>query len=79
MAQRHRAEGMNPFGFHDDAELQPAIIALGGAMQAGRLRHDGNRVLEWCLGKVAGKADRRATSTRPSSTLSRRSTLPWQS
>lgn len=23
MAQRHRAEGMNPFGFLDDAELQP--------------------------------------------------------
>jgi phage terminase large subunit-like protein len=29
------------------------------AMRAGRLRHDGNPVLEWCLGNVVGKADRR--------------------
>jgi phage terminase large subunit-like protein len=38
-------------------------------MRAGRLRHDGNPVLEWCLGNVVGKADRRGnfypTKQRP--------------
>lgn len=28
-------------------------------MRAGRLRHDGDPVLEWCLGNVVGKARRR--------------------
>jgi phage terminase large subunit-like protein len=28
-------------------------------MRAGRLRHDGNPVLNWCLSNVVGKADRR--------------------
>jgi hypothetical protein len=27
--------------------LSPAIIELGAAMRAGRLKHDGNPVLEW--------------------------------
>jgi phage terminase large subunit-like protein len=38
-------------------------------MRARRLRHDGNPVLEWCLGNVTGKADRRGnpypTEQRP--------------
>jgi phage terminase large subunit-like protein len=38
-------------------------------MRAGRLRHDGNPVLEWCIGNVVGKADRRGnlypTKQRP--------------
>jgi phage terminase large subunit-like protein len=28
-------------------------------MRAGRLRHDGNPVLECCMGNVVGKPDRR--------------------
>jgi phage terminase large subunit-like protein len=36
---------------------------------AGRLRQDGNPVLEWCLSNVVGKADRRGnlctTKSRP--------------
>ena len=28
-------------------------------MRAASLRHDGNPVLEWCLGNVVGKSDRR--------------------
>jgi phage terminase large subunit-like protein len=28
-------------------------------MQAGRIRHDGNPVLEWCLGNVVGHHDAR--------------------
>ena len=38
-------------------------------MRSGRLRHDGNPALEWCLGNVVGKADRRGnlypTKQRP--------------
>jgi phage terminase large subunit-like protein len=38
-------------------------------MRSGRLRHDGNPVLAWCVGNVVGKADRRAnlypTKQRP--------------
>jgi len=38
-------------------------------MRAGRLRHEGNPVLEWCIGNVVGKADRRGnlypTKQRP--------------
>jgi phage terminase large subunit-like protein len=49
--------------------FSPAIIALDAAMRSGRLRHDGNPVLEWCLGNVVGKADRRGnlypTKQRP--------------
>jgi phage terminase large subunit-like protein len=28
-------------------------------MRAGRLRHDGNPVLGWCVGNVVGQEDRR--------------------
>jgi len=28
-------------------------------MRAGRLRHDGNPVLGWCIGNVVGQEDRR--------------------
>ena len=34
-------------------------IELDAAMRSGRLRHDDYPVLEWCLGKVVGKASRR--------------------
>ena len=38
-------------------------------MRSGQLRHDGNPVLEWCLGNFVGKADRRGnlypTKQRP--------------
>ena len=44
-------------------------IELDAAMRSGRLRHDGYPVLEWCLGNVVGKADRRGnlypTKQRP--------------
>lgn len=33
-------------------------------MRAGGIQHDGNPVLEWCLGNVVGKADR-PTKQRP--------------
>src|SRR3954468_24023275 len=38
-------------------------------MRSGRLQHDGNPVLEWCIGNVVGKPDRRGnlypTRARP--------------
>ena len=39
--------------------FSPAILELDATMRAGRLRHDGNPVLEWCIGNVVGKPDRR--------------------
>jgi phage terminase large subunit-like protein len=60
MAQRLRAEGVAAFEFRATTQnFSPAIQELDAAMRAGRLRHGGNPVLEWCLGNVVGKADRR--------------------
>ena len=39
--------------------LSPAIVELDAAMRSGRLRHDGDPVLEWCMGNVVGRLDRR--------------------
>jgi phage terminase large subunit-like protein len=60
MAQRLRAEGVNMLEFRATTQnFSPAIIELDAAMRSGRLRHDGNPVLEWCVGNVVGKPDRR--------------------
>ena len=40
-------------------DFSPALIEMVAAMRVGRLRHDGNPALEWCLGNVVGKANRR--------------------
>ena len=39
--------------------FSPAILELNAAMRSGRLRHDDNPVLEWCVENVVGKPDRR--------------------
>ncbi len=39
--------------------VSPAIFELDVAMRSGQLRHDGGPVLEWCVGNVAGRPDRR--------------------
>ena len=39
--------------------FSPAILELDAAMRSGRLRHDGDPVLEWCVGNVVGRPDRR--------------------
>ena len=39
--------------------FSPAILELDAAMRAGRLRHDGDPVLAWCIGNVVGQEDRR--------------------
>jgi len=52
-----------------DRAVKPAIIELDGAMRTGRLHHDENPVLAWCIGNVVGKAGRRgnlySTKSRP--------------
>jgi phage terminase large subunit-like protein len=51
------------------ANFSPAITELDAAMRSGRLQQDGNPVLEWCIGNVVGKPDRRGnfypTKARP--------------
>ncbi len=39
--------------------LSPAANELDAATRSGRLAHDGNPVLEWCVGNVVGRPDRR--------------------
>jgi len=70
MSQRLRAEGVPMHEFRATTQnFSPAIIELDAAMRSGRLRHEGNPVLERCLGNVVGKADRRGnlypTKRRP--------------
>src|SRR5215212_4786495 len=60
LSQRLRTEGVNMVDFRTTTQnLSPAIIELDAAMRAGRLRHDGNPVLGWCIGNVVGQEDRR--------------------
>ena len=60
MAQRLRAEGVPMVDFRTTTQnLSPAIVELDAAMQSGRLAHDGNPVLGWCIGNVVGQEDRR--------------------
>jgi phage terminase large subunit-like protein len=68
-----RAQGAEGVPMHEfratTQNLSPAIIELDAALRSGRLHHDGHPVLEWCLGNVVGKADRRGdlypTKQRP--------------
>jgi phage terminase large subunit-like protein len=60
LSQRLRAEGVNMVDFRTTTQnLSPAIVELDAAMRSGRLRHDGNPVLGWCIGNVVGQEDRR--------------------
>ena len=60
MAQRLRAEEVDMLEFRATTRnYSPAILELDAAMRAGRLRHDGDPVLEWCVGDVVGRPDRR--------------------
>jgi len=60
MAQRLRAEGVDMLEFRATTRnYSPAILELDTAMRAGRLRHEGDPVLGWCIGNVVGQEDRR--------------------
>ena len=53
-------QGVNMLEFRTTTQnFSPAIVELDAAMRSGRLRHDGDPVLEWCMGNVVGKPDRR--------------------
>jgi phage terminase large subunit-like protein len=60
-AQRMIAEGLPMVEFRPNTQnFSPATKELDAAMRAGRLAHDGNPVLEWCIGNVVGHYDARA-------------------
>lgn len=60
LSQRLRSDGAPMVQFPCNvANLSPAISELDAAMRSGRLQHDGNPVLAWCIGNVVGKEDRR--------------------
>ena len=60
LSQRLRAEGVNMVDFCTTTQnLSPAINELDAAMRSGRIAHDGNPVLAWCVGNVVGQEDRR--------------------
>ncbi|WP_052214223.1 terminase TerL endonuclease subunit [Belnapia sp. F-4-1] len=70
LAQRLRAQDVEMVEFRSTtANFSPAIIELDAAMRSGRLQHASNPVLEWCIGNVLGKPDRRGnlrpTKARP--------------
>jgi phage terminase large subunit-like protein len=59
MVRRLRVDGVPEGEFRATTQnFSLAIVELDAAMRAVRLRHDGNPVLEWCLGNVVGKAGR---------------------
>ena len=60
MRQALAADGLPVVEFHmRTANLSEPTKELGAAMQASRIRHDGNPVLEWCIGNVVGHLDAR--------------------
>ncbi|MFT8247196.1 terminase large subunit [Roseomonas sp. BN140053] len=60
MRQALAADGLPVVEFHmRTANLSEPTKELGAAMLAGRVRHDGSPVLEWCIGNVVGHYDAR--------------------
>jgi phage terminase large subunit-like protein len=59
-AQRLQAEGVPVVEFRASTQnFSEPTKELDAAMRSGRIRHDGNPVLEWCLGNVVGRHDAR--------------------
>nr|WP_277819192.1 terminase TerL endonuclease subunit [Pseudoroseomonas vastitatis] len=60
MRQSLAADGLPVVEFHmRTGNLSEPTKELGAAVLAGRLRHEGNPVLDWCLGNVVGHYDAR--------------------
>ena len=60
LAQRLRAEGVPMIEFRATTQnFSEPTKELDAAMRSGRLRHDGNPVLEWCISNVVGRYDAR--------------------
>jgi phage terminase large subunit-like protein len=61
LAQRLTAEGVPMVEFRASTQnFSVPTKELDAAMQAGRIEHDGNPVLEWCMGNVIGHYDARS-------------------
>jgi phage terminase large subunit-like protein len=61
LAQRLTAEGVPMTEFRASTQnFSEPTKELDAAMQAGRIAHDGNPVLEWCIGNVVGHYDARS-------------------
>jgi phage terminase large subunit-like protein len=61
MRQALAADGLPVIDFHmRTSNLSEPTKELAAAMASGRLKHDGNPVLEWCIGNVVGHYDARA-------------------
>ena len=60
-AQRLQAQGVPMVEFRANTQnFSEPTKELDAAIQAGRIHHDGNPVLEWCIGNVVGTYDARA-------------------
>ena len=60
LAQRLSAEGVPMVEFRSSvANFSEATKELDAAMRAGRVKHDGNGPLTWCIGNVVGHEDAR--------------------
>lgn len=58
MAQRLQSEGIPCVEFRQTVgNLSEPTKEVQAAMQAGRIRHNGDPVLEWCIGNVVGHYD----------------------
>ena len=61
LAQRLSAEGVPVIEFRANTQnFSEPTKELDAAMRAHRIAHDGNPVLEWCIGNVVGRYDARA-------------------
>lgn len=61
LAQRLTAEDVPMVEFRANVQnFSEPTKELSAAIGSGRLRHDGNPVLEWCIGNVVGRYDARA-------------------
>ena len=60
LGQRLAAEGVNVIEFRATTQnFSEPTKELDAAMRSGRLQHDGNPVLSWCIGNVVGQYDAR--------------------
>lgn len=60
-AQRMLAAGVPMVEFRATTQMfSEPTKELDAAMRAGRLSHDGNPVMEWCIGNVVGRYDARS-------------------
>jgi phage terminase large subunit-like protein len=61
LAQRLTAERVPVFEFRANVQnFSEPTKELGAAMRTGRIAHDGNPVLEWCISNVVGRYDVRS-------------------